>query len=113
VILAYIIISCIRDYFPIESYVFWLVSAAVVGLAYLTYWYWMKSVLDPEQKSNRLWAYFYILAGLLLPPALYFSNIDILQPAVNADVFYICAVLTWFLYGSFVINKRLAQRKTR
>jgi hypothetical protein len=106
-ILAYIVYSFARDYYPATQPVFWIAAAVEIGLAFLTYRFWMRSILGKEYRLYRIRAFLLIIIGIFLPIFLWITSVSFLRPAASADVFYLAAALTLFIYSSFIIERYL------
>lgn len=106
-ILAFIIVSFIRDYYPINRPVFWAAAVIEIGLGFLTYRFWMHSILGKEYRSYRVRAFLFIVIGVFFPIFFYAINIDYLRPAGNTDLFFVFTGLTLLIYSSFIIDNYL------
>jgi hypothetical protein len=111
-LLAYIINSVVTGQVPRDNPVFWIAVAIEIFIGYLTYRFWMHSLLKKGFNSDRIKFLVALVVGIILTPILYLVPISVLQPAVNADRFYYGTVVTLLIYSSFVIDKFLKKNKT-
>lgn len=107
ILLTVIINNLVRNYSPVNDPVFWIAAGVEVGLGWLTYRFWMRSLLVKGFKFDRKMAVALVVVGCLLPNILYLSEYQVLHPAGSTDLFYYVTVITLLIYSSFIIDKYL------
>ncbi|HSW57129.1 MAG TPA: hypothetical protein VLH15_01880 [Dehalococcoidales bacterium] len=111
VLLSVIIDNFARGYSPVKNPIFWLAVFIEIGLGYLTYRFWMRSLLVKGFKFDRLMVVGLIVLGVMLPNLFYLSGFRVLNPAGSTDLFYYFTVVCLLVYSSYIIDKYLAKHK--
>jgi hypothetical protein len=111
ILLAFVISNLVYGVSPINQPGFWVAAAIEIVLGYLTYRFWMRSILGKEYRHYRRRAFILILIGILLPIILYYSNISFFSSAGITDLFYFITVITLLIYSSFIIKRYLETHK--
>jgi hypothetical protein len=110
-LVIYVINSVVIGQVPRDQPAFWIATAIEILLGFLTYRFWMRSLLRKGFNSDKVTTLVIFLFAVLLPFLFDFSKLKWLQPAVTADRFYYCAIVTLLIYSSFVIDKHLKNHK--
>lgn len=110
-LIIYVINSVVIGQVPRDRPVFWIATVIEILLGFLTYWFWMRSLLRKGFNSDKVITLVIFLFAVLLPFIFDFSKLSWLQPAVTADRFYYCAIVTLLIYSSFVIEKYMKKNK--
>ena len=110
-LVVYIINSMVTGQVPRDRPAFWIATGIEILLGFLTYRFWMRSLLRKGFNSDKVTTLVIFLLAALLPFIFEFSKINWLQPAVTADRFYYGAIVTLLIYSSFVIDKYLKHNK--
>ena len=108
VLLTVIIDNFVRGLVPVGNPVYWIAAAIEMGLGYLTYWFWMRSVLVKGFKLDRIMVIVLIILGFALPNVFYLVGYGVLNPAGSTDLYYYLAVIALTIYSSYTIDKYLA-----
>jgi hypothetical protein len=108
VLLTVIIDNFVRGLVPVGNPVYWIAAAVELGLGYLTYWFWMRSVLVEGFKLDRIMVIVLIILGFALPNVFYIAGFGVLNPAGSTDLYYYLAVITLTIYSSYTLDKYLA-----
>jgi drug/metabolite transporter (DMT)-like permease len=108
VLLTVIIDNFARGLVPVASPVYWIAAAIEMGLGYLTYWFWMRSILVKGLKLDRIMVIVLIVLGFALPNVFYLAGFGILNPAGSTDLYYYLAVIILTIYSSYTIDRYLA-----
>jgi hypothetical protein len=110
-LLTYIINSVVTSQVPRDKPAFWIAVAIEIFLGYLTYWFWMRSLLKPGFNPDKIKFLVTLVIGAALSQLIYLIPFSWLQPATTADRFYFGTFVTLLIYSSFVIDKYLKKNR--
>jgi len=113
VLLALIVVYFARGWLPVDHPMFWIAVALELGLGWLTFWFWMRSLLVNGFKLDKILVVVLIILGISLPFLFYSSGFDFLKHAGSADLFFYFSVVTLTIYSHYVVDKFLNEHKPR
>ncbi len=103
-IIAYIISNFVNyssNAYPINKVDFWVANMVEIGLAYVTYIFWKRSLRGKENNTDRWKAFGLIAAGILLPVITSFSGLSFLANTSYSETFYISVVIALILFANY------------
>jgi uncharacterized membrane protein len=113
-IIAFIISSFVNygnNGFPVGKVDFWVANAVEIGLAYLTYIFWKRSLRRKENNADRWKAIGLIAIGVLLPVITSYSGLSFLANTAYSETFYISATIALVLYANYKAAKLARDRE--
>jgi hypothetical protein len=113
VLLALIVVYFVRGWLSVDHPMFWIAVVAELGLGWLTYWFWMRSLLVKGFKLDKVLVVILILLGIALPFLFYSSGFEFLQHAGSTDLFYYFSLVSLTIYSHYMVDKFLDQHKLR
>ncbi len=111
VLFTVIIDNLVRGLSPVNQPVFWIAACVEVGLGWLTYRFWMRSLLVKGFKIDKMIVVVLVVVGCSLPNIFYLSDYAVLNPAGSTDLFYYVTVISLIIYSSFIIDKYLKSHR--
>ena len=112
-ILVTIIVNFSRDLMPRDQPVFWIGVVVEILIGFVAYWFWMRSILVQGFSRDRIISIVLVLSGILLPFAIQLSDLKVLKPAINSDVFFFVTLISLIIYSSFIIEKSIVNTRKR
>ena len=103
---AILIQNIVRKGYPLESPIFWVSVTLEIAMAYLAYFFWIRSMAGQEFRNYRFWAILILAFSLAWPFILTYSLAAnrILNLADRTGHFFFAAILSLASYYLFKGN---------
>lgn len=112
-LIVYTIVHMVYKLSPINQPVYWICGAIEIGLALLTYRFWMRSRTSTGLSKDRIIVLVLIIIAIAVPNIVDRIDIEFLKPASSTDLFFFCSALTLLIYSSYKIKPPEKVRKSK